>query len=82
MLRLWGRPVDLGVSGFAYLQLTHQQGGPPGTDEERYRLYGIGPEASLGILDSLTARVRAKWEFEARDIVRGNNLWLIINYRL
>jgi hypothetical protein len=81
MVRLGSHPLDIGVSGFGSWQLTDQQGGPPGTDEQRYRLLGIGPEVSLGVLDALTARVRAHWEFGARNIVRGNNLWLILNYR-
>jgi len=25
--------------------------------------------------------VRAQWEFAALHIVRGNNLWVILNYR-
>jgi hypothetical protein len=62
-------------------QLTHQRAGTPADDAARYRLLGAGPEASLGILGTLTVRARAQWEFAARDIVRGNNLWLILNYR-
>jgi hypothetical protein len=81
MVSIWDRPLDLGVSGFGAWQLTHQQGGPPGTDESRYRLLGIGSEASLRVLDPFTVRVRAQWEFAPRDILRGNNLWLILNYR-
>lgn len=81
MVRAWSRPLDLGVSGFMAWQLTHQQGGAPAADEVLYRLFGIGPEASFGVFDSFTVRLRAQWEFAARDIVRGNNLWLILNYR-
>jgi len=81
MVRIWHRPLDVGISGFGTWQLTHQHGGPPGTDELRYRLLGIGPEASLGVFDAFTVRLRAQWEFAARDIVRGNNLWLVLNYR-
>ena len=81
MFRVWDRALDDGVSGFGAWQLTLQQGGPPGTDAIRYRLLGIGPEASLGVLDSFTVRVRAQWELAARHIVRGNNVWLILNYR-
>jgi len=29
----------------------------------------------------LSIRVRAQWEFAALHIVRGNNLWIILNYR-
>ena len=74
--------VDVGISGFGAWQITAQQGGPPGTEHDRYRLFGIGPEASLSICDPLTLRVRAQWEVAAHDIVRGNNLWIIFNYRL
>ncbi|MGZ5261482.1 MAG: hypothetical protein ACXWC0_28020, partial [Burkholderiales bacterium] len=41
----------------------------------------LEPEASLTIFDPLTLRVRAQWEAAAHDIVRGNNLWIILNYR-
>jgi len=66
MFRLSDHPVDVGVSGFGLWQLTRQAGGPAGIDEERYRLFGIGPEASLSIFEPLTVRVRAHWEFAAR----------------
>ena len=81
MFHLAKRPLDVGISGFGDWQLTHQQGGPPGTDDVRYRLLGMGPEASFGVFESFTVRLRAQWEFAARDIVQGNNLWLILNYR-
>ena len=79
--RVANHPLDVGVSGFGVWQLTAQQGGPPGTDEQRYRLLGIGPEASLAIVGGLTFRLRIQTELAARDIVRGNNVWLIFNYR-
>ncbi len=82
MFRVSDRPVELGVSGFALWQLTAQEGGPAGVDEKRYRLFGIGPEGSVSLFEPLLLRVRAHWEFAARNIVRGNNLWLILNYRL
>ncbi len=81
MWKLSGHSLDAGVSGFEATQLSAQHGGPVGTDEQRYRLFGLGPEASLSIVDPLSVRVRAQWEVEARDIVRGNNLWVILNYR-
>jgi hypothetical protein len=81
MFRVADRRFDVGLSGFGAWQLTSQEGGPPGTGDVRYRLLGVGPEASLSIFDPLTLRVRAHWEFAARDIVRGNNLWIILNYR-
>jgi hypothetical protein len=81
MVRVLGRPLDLGVSGFMDWQLSHQHGGPADADDVRYRLFGIGPEASLAVCDPFTVRVRAQWELAARDIVRGNNLWIILNYR-
>jgi hypothetical protein len=75
------RRLDIGVSGFGNWQLSAQQGGAPGVDAQRYRLLGAGPEASMSVADPLTVRVRAHWEFAARNIVRGNNLWIIFNYR-
>jgi hypothetical protein len=76
-----GHSVDAGVSGFGAWQLTLQDGGPPGADAVRYRLLGAGPEASASIGGPFSVRLRAHWEFGAREIVRGNNLWLIVNYR-
>jgi hypothetical protein len=79
--RVANRSLDVGVSGFGVWQLTAQQGGPPGTEEQRYRLIGVGPEASLPILGRLSLRLRLQVELAARDIVRGNNVWIIFNYR-
>ena len=76
------RRLDIGVSGFGDWQLSSQEGGAADVEPLRYRLLGAGPEASLTITDALSARVRAHWEFAARNIVRGNNLWIILNYRL
>jgi len=69
---------DAGVSGFATWQLTEQSGGAPAPG--RYRYFGIGPEASMTASSRWTFRVRAQWEFAGRNAVRGNNLWLIVNY--
>jgi hypothetical protein len=71
---------ELGVSGFATWQLTHQSGGPPDLDPSRYRYFGIGPEGSAALGAGWTLRVRAQWEFAARNAVQGNNLWVIFNY--
>ena len=81
MVRVGGHQLDAGVSGFGDWQITSQDGGPPGTDTQRYRLLGAGPEANFWIIDPLAVRVRAQWEFAAKDIVRGNNVWFIANYR-
>jgi len=82
MTRVVGRSLDIGVSGFGAWQLSAQRGGNAVIDDERrYRLIGVGPEASLSLTDALSVRLRAQWEFGARDILRGNNLWIIFNYR-
>jgi hypothetical protein len=81
MFRVSDRQLDVGVSGFGQWQLTSQQGGAPGVEDQRYRLLGLGPEASLSLFEPLTVRVRAHWSVEAEDIVRGNSLWVIFNYR-
>jgi hypothetical protein len=81
MFRPADRRVDVGISGFGAWQLSAQRGGDIGIEERRYRLLGAGPEASMSLAGSLSVRVRAHWEFAARDIVRGNNLWLIANRR-
>ena len=75
-----GGPLDLGVSGFATWQLSEQSGGAPETDTRRYRYFGIGPEASYTPWDRWTFRLRAHWEFQTRNAVQGNNVWLIVNF--
>jgi len=78
----WGRALDIGVSGFAAWQISSQVGGAPGADTSRYRYFGIGPEASLPITARTLLRIRAQWELGARNVVEGNNLWLILNFPL
>jgi hypothetical protein len=82
MLWLAQRRLDIGVSGFGAWQLSAQDGGDAGVEHQRYRLLGAGPEASMSLAAPLSVRVRAQWEFAALHIVRGNNLWIIVNYRL
>lgn len=82
IVRVLERPVDLGVSGFAAWQISSQTGGSASTDVSRYRLFGIGPEASVYITERLSLRARAQWEFGARNIVSGNNFWVILGFRL
>lgn len=81
IVRMRERAADLGVSGFAAWQINSQTGGSTSTDLGRYRLFGIGPEASLPITDRLSLRARAHWEFGDRNIVSGNNFWLIVGLR-
>jgi len=78
MVRLGGYPVEIGVSGFGVWQLSGQSSGNP----NRYRYYGIGPELSVALSDRWAARVRAHWEFAAKNAIQGNNIWFIVNYRL
>ena len=80
VLRAGKHAIDAGVSGFGTWQLTTQEGGDTG-DVSRYRFLGAGPEASVALTDSLALRVRAQWEFNAHNVVRGNNLWIILNKR-
>lgn len=81
VLQLFERSVDLGVSGFATWQLTSQTGGTTGPSPGSYRLFGAGPEASLALTPQFSLRLRAHWEFGGRNIVEGNNLWVIFGYR-
>jgi hypothetical protein len=81
MFRPADRRIDIGVSGFADWQVSAQEGGEAGNEDLRYKLLGAGPEASMSLADPLTVRIRAHWEFAAQNIVRGNNLWIIFNYR-
>jgi hypothetical protein len=81
IVRIRKRAVDLGVSGFAAWQINSQTGGSS-TDSDRYRLYGLGPEVSVPITERVSLRARAHWEFGARNIVSGNNFWLIVGFRL
>jgi hypothetical protein len=78
----WARKMEIGVSGFAAWQITSQEGGTPGTATERYRYFGLGPEGSVPLSERLMLRIRAQWEFGARSVVQGNNLWVIVNYSL
>jgi hypothetical protein len=82
MTRLWGSAMDIGVSGFAAWQISSQSGGHQLIDTSRYRYFGIGPEASVPVTGRLALRLRAQWEFGARNVVQGNNLWVIFNYAL
>lgn len=81
IFRVWQRPLDLGVSGFAAWQISSQSGGATSADPGRYRIFGIGPEASMPITERLSLRARAQWELGARNIVSGNNFWLIVGFR-
>ena len=80
VVRRSSRPLEVGLSGFASWQLTEQAGGPAGADLDRYRFFGAGPEGSYSPWDRWTLRVRAHWEFLARNSVEGNSLWLIVHY--
>jgi hypothetical protein len=42
----------------------------------------VGPEGSVSLSEKLMLRIRAQWEFGARSVVQGNNLWVIVNYAL
>jgi hypothetical protein len=79
IVRLGPYTFDAGASGFATWQITRQSSGLNTTP---YRYYGIGPELSANIADGWSVRIRAQWEFGARNVVEGNNLWLILNTRL
>lgn len=74
------RAMELGVSGFAVWQLSDQEGGS--VDPGRYRYFGLGPEAAVPLTEWLGLTVRAQWEFGTHHAVQGNNLWLILRFRL
>jgi hypothetical protein len=80
-LRLGTHPIDAGASGFGAWQITPQSGGSAETDTSRYRFFGAGPEVSAVLSGPMALRVRAQWEFGAVNAIRGNNLWIILNYR-
>jgi hypothetical protein len=79
MVRLGSFVFDVGAAGFATWQISNQSGGPT---TGRYRYYGIGPEVSAAVTERWNVRLRAQWEFAARNVVQGNNIWFIVNYRL
>lgn len=79
VVRLLERRIDLGVSGFGAWQVTAQSGGEQSI--EKYRLFGAGPEASMNLTERLSLRARAQWEFGARNVVSGNNVWIILGYQ-
>jgi len=78
MLQFRGHPFEVGVSGFAVWQLSEQSSG----NSNRYRYYGIGPEISVALTDRWAIRLRAHWEFAARNAIQGNNIWFILNYKI
>ncbi|HYP80726.1 MAG TPA: transporter [Steroidobacteraceae bacterium] len=81
VVTLFQRPVDMGVSGFGAWQISSQTGPAGSADPGRYRYYGAGPEASMPLTKSVSMRVRAQWEFGSRNVVKGNNLWIIFAWR-
>lgn len=82
MVPLGKRSLDIGLSGFAVRQLTNQTGGPASAQSVRYRYFGLGPEAAVDVTTRLGFVVRVQWEFWTRNAIQGNNLWLILKYRL
>jgi hypothetical protein len=78
---LFGRAVDMGVSGFGAWQVSSQTGPAGSAAVGRYSYYGIGPEASVPLSGGLSMRIRAQWEFGAQNVVEGNNLWIIFAWR-
>jgi hypothetical protein len=78
---VFGRNVDMGVSGFGAWQVSSQTGPAGSAEPDRYRYYGIGPEASMPLTKSVSMRIRAQWEFGSRNVVQGNNLWIIFAWR-
>lgn len=79
---LGGIPMEAGASGFTVWQLSAQTEADGSKNPARYRYFGLGPEASAALTDRLGFVVRAQWEFGTRNAVEGNNLWLILKYRL
>ena len=71
--------VEAGISGFGGWQLSTQEGGGA---PARYSYLGIGPEASWRAGGPWTLRVRAHFEFDAKNAVEGNGLWLIAHCAL
>lgn len=82
VVRLGSRPLDIGVAGFGTWQISTQTGGPSDVDVSRYRYQGIGVDASYAASAKLAIRTRIQWEYEARNVVEGNNVWFIFNYRI
>ena len=81
VFRAGDHAIDAGISGFGAWQLTAQSGGSSQEDVGFYRYFGVGPEASISLTEPLALRARAHWELGARNVVQGNNLWIILNYR-
>ncbi len=78
IVQIGTHPFDVGVSGFGTWQITDQSGGP---SVDNYRYLGAGPEISTAIAPQWNVRLRAQWEFAARNAVQGNNIWLIVNHQ-
>jgi hypothetical protein len=82
VVRVFERRIELGVSGFAAWQITAQTDESSSQSVGHYRLFGAGPEANLNLTERLSLRARAHWEFGARNIVTGNNFWIILGFRI
>lgn len=76
IVRFFGHPFDVGLSGFGTWQITTQSGGQ---SLGRYHYNGVGPEVSTAITDGWAARIRAQWEYNTSNAVQGNNIWFIVN---
>jgi hypothetical protein len=79
--RVANHSFDVGASGFGAWQLTAQRGGLPEQMSNATDPSGSDQKVSLPIFGRLTLRLRIQIELAARDIVRGNNVWIIFNYR-
>jgi hypothetical protein len=70
-----------GVSGFATTQFTKESGINAAINTDLYRNFGIGPEVNYYLpKQHLKFILRPQWEFGARNITQGHNIWMAIAY--
>ena len=73
---------DLGIVGFASFQTTRESNSAPGTDNSRYRFFGVGPEINWrpDFLPGAQVAVRSGFEFGSRNTSKGIGTILSVSY--
>lgn len=74
-----------GLVGYAYVQLTADEGQPDALGDFKSRVFGLGPQ--IGYTFEIGGRqiytnLRAYHEFEAKNRTEGNALYLVVNVPL
>jgi len=74
--------LDVGISGFATTQFTHETGTNAALSTDFYRCYAIGPEVNYAYRPlKLKFLLRAQQEFAARNTTQGYSYWLSVAHK-